>query len=128
VTLVLDSGAVSALATDSARLREIKARGHWPPVVPADVLVESLTGDHRRDFHANRLLCQCVISAVTEAVARHAAVLRYATRRGGGISALDAIVAATADHAGGAVVVTSDPKDLGELAKHTVHELRVAAV
>jgi predicted nucleic acid-binding protein len=128
LTLILDSGGVSALAINSAKLREIKSRDYWPPMIPADVLVESLTGDHRRDFHTNRLLNQCVIRPVTEAVARHAAVLRYATRRYGGISAVDAIVAAIADHAGGGVVLTSDPRDLGELVKHTVHAVRVAAV
>jgi predicted nucleic acid-binding protein len=127
MTLVLDSGGVSALAVNAAKLREIKSRGHWPPVVPADVLVESLTGDHRRDFHANRLLNQCLISSVTELVARHAAILRYACRRKAA-SAVDAIVAATADHAGGGIVLTSDPDDLKALVANTIHSVKVAKV
>lgn len=126
MTVILDSGGVSTLAVNVAKLRELKARGEWPPIVPAGVLTESLTGDHRRDFHTNRLLRQCEIWPITENIARHAAVLRYATRRRTGISAVDAIVVATADHAGGGVVLTSDPGDLGELAKHAIYPVRVA--
>jgi predicted nucleic acid-binding protein len=127
MTLVLDSGGVSALAANTARLRQIMARGEWPPMVSAAVLAESLTGDHRRDYHANELLRQCVIRNVSEIIARHAAVLRYASRKSG-CSAVDAIVAATADHAGGGIVLTSDPDDLGALAANTLHPVQVAAV
>src|SRR6266498_2207892 len=119
MSLVLDSGGVSALAANIARLREIRAKGDWPPLIPADVLAESLTGDHRRDHLVNRLLRECMIRDVTEVIARHAALLRYASRRKG-ISAVDAIVTATADHAGGGIVVTSDPDDVGALAANTI--------
>jgi predicted nucleic acid-binding protein len=127
MSLILDAGGVSALATNIAKLREIRAEGLWPPLVPADVLAESLTGDHRRDHLANRLLRECLIRDVTEIIARHAAVLRYASRRKG-ISAVDAIVTATADHAGGGIVVTSDPQDVAALAANTIHPVRVAKV
>jgi hypothetical protein len=56
VTLVLDPGGISALAGQRARLIELRDRGLWPPQVPAVVLAEALTGDPRRDYHANRLL------------------------------------------------------------------------
>lgn len=127
MTTVLDSGGVTALASNVALLKELRATGEWPPVVPAAVLTESLTGDHRSDFHANRLLRRCEIRPVTEHIARHAAALRYASRRDG-ISAVDAIVAATADHAGGGVVWTSDPGDLTALACHTVSRISVAKI
>jgi hypothetical protein len=54
-TLVLDAGGLSALARRRARLAELRLRGHWPARVPAVVPAEALTGDRRRDFHANRL-------------------------------------------------------------------------
>lgn len=101
-------------------------RGEWPPIVPSIVLVECLTGDHRRDFHVGRLLRRSDVRPVTELIARHAASLRHAV--GSGVSAVDAVVAAMADHAGGASVWTSDPHDLGALGRHTVHELRVVKV
>lgn len=127
MSLVLDSGGVSALALNIAKLREVRAWGHWPPVVSTAVLAESLTGDHRRDHLTNRLLHECEVSSVTEIIARHAAVLRYASRSKG-ISAVDAIVAATVDHAGGGIVLTSDPTDLRALAANTIHPVAVAKV
>jgi predicted nucleic acid-binding protein len=127
MTIVLDSGGVSALATDRALINSMRKSGEWPPVVSMVVLAESLTGDHRRDFHTNRLLRLCAIRPVSELIARHAAALRYASRREG-ISAVDAIVAATADQAGGGVVWTSDPGDMAALASYTVNRVRVAKV
>ena len=127
MSLVLDSGGVSALASNIAKLREIRAWGEWPPVVSTAVLAEALTGDHRRDHHTNRLLHVCEIRSVTEIIARHAAVLRYASR-GKGISAVDAIVAATADDAGGGIVLTGDPKDLKALVANSIHPVAVAKV
>jgi predicted nucleic acid-binding protein len=127
VTTILDSGGVSALANDRALVRELRLTGEWPPLVPTAVLAESLTGDHRRDYHVNQLLRVCVLRPVNEIIARHAARLRYRASRDG-ISAIDALVAATADHAGGGVVWTSDPKDMIALADHTLQSVRVAAV
>ena len=112
MTVVLGSGGVSALAADRALVDSMRRSGQWPPVVSTAVLAECLTGDHRRDFHVNRLLRLCAVRPVSEIIARHAAALRLLSRAGatsGGISAVDAIVAATADHAGGGVVWTSDP-------------------
>ena len=81
MTLILDAGGVSALARQRARLIELRRRGPWPAQVPSVVLAESLTGDHRRDFHANRLLRACQVRDVTEPHAREAARLRAATGR-----------------------------------------------
>jgi len=96
VTVVLDAGAVGALAADRARLGAMRRRGLWPAEVPSVVLAEALTGDHRRDFHADRLLSGCQIRVVDERQAREAARLRTATGRAGTISAVDAVVAAFA--------------------------------
>ena len=128
MTVVLDSGAVSGLAGQRARLEELRRRGEWPPLVPAVVLTESLTGDHRRDFHANRLLRACVIRPVDELLARAGAVLRTAASAARSPSAVDAVVVAMADAAGGGVVLTTDPRDLRALARHTRHDVHVGTV
>lgn len=108
-------------------MAEIIERGHWPPLVPAAVLAECLTGSHRRDFHANRFLRTCEVQNITEVIARNAACLRT-TAGHEGISATDAIVTATADHAGGGIVLTSDLDDLTALASHCLHPIRVAQI
>lgn len=128
MTLVLDSGGLSALAGQRARLEELLARGLWPAEVPTVVLVEALTGDHRRDHRVNRLLQACQIRDVDEVQAREAARLRTATGRAGSISAADAIVAALAAARPGAVVLTSDPHDLRALADHGAVPITIASV
>jgi hypothetical protein len=76
------------------------------------VLVESLTGDPRRDANANSLLKTCdVRESLPVPRARRAAGLRTRARRG---SAVDAIVVASAEPGG--TVLTSDLGDLGALA------------
>jgi predicted nucleic acid-binding protein len=126
MTLILDSGGISALAGQRARLMELRRRGLWPAQVPAVVLAEALTGDHRRDFHANRLLRACQVRDVTEPEAREAARLRTATGRPATITATDAIVAAFASTCPDPVVVTSDPRDLAALAEHAARNLTLA--
>ncbi|MEQ1699887.1 MAG: PIN domain-containing protein [Ilumatobacteraceae bacterium] len=128
MTLVLDSGGVSALAGHRARLAALRDRGAWPPQVPAVVLTESLTGDHRADFHANQLLRMCQVREITEPLARDAAVLRTATGRAGSISATDAIVVAFAATQPTPVVLTSDRHDISALAAHSATAIAVAAV
>jgi predicted nucleic acid-binding protein len=125
VTLILDSGGISALAGQRARLAELRRRGLWPPEVPAVVLVEALTGDHRRDHDTNRLLRTCQVRGVDEAISREAARLRTATRRASTISAVDAVVAAFAGTRTDPIVLTSDPRDLGALAQHVAAPITV---
>jgi predicted nucleic acid-binding protein len=126
VTLILDSGGVSALAGQRARLAELRRRGEWPPQVPAIVLTEALTGDDRRDYHRNRLLSMCQIRPVTEDLARTGAQLRGRLAGPGAVAATDAVVAALATSYGDAVVLTSDPRDLKALLQG--HPASVAAV
>ncbi|MEA2137729.1 MAG: hypothetical protein QOG56_879 [Solirubrobacteraceae bacterium] len=127
VTLVLDAGGLSALAGQRARLHELRRRGLWPAQVPAVVLTESLTGDHRRDFHVNRLLRACQVRDVDELHAREAARLRTATGRPGSISAVDAVVVALAAAGPDGVVVTTDPVDLRALAQNTALPVSIVA-
>lgn len=127
MTLILDSGGISALAGQRARLAALRERGLWPPQVPAVVLAEALTGDHRRDFHANRLLGTCQVRDVDEAQSREAARLRAATRRAAKISAVDAVVAAFASLRPDPIVLTSDPSDLAALAQHAGRPITIAA-
>lgn len=121
MTLVLDSAGLTMLVRRRARLEELRRRGEWPALVPSVVLTEALTGDHRRDYHENRLLRSCDIRPVDEALARRGAALRTARVP----SAVDAIVVALADDVGGATVLTGDLRDLRALARHAVSEVRV---
>ena len=126
MTLILDTGGVSALAGQRARLIELRRRGLWPAQVPSVVLAESLTGDHRRDFHANRLLRACQVRDVTEPHAREAARLRTATGRTATIDATDAVVAAFASTCPSPIVLTSDPRDLAALSAHAARPITIA--
>ena len=128
MNLILDSGGIGALAGQRARLAELRRRGIWPPKVPAVVMTESLTGDHRRDFYENQLLGMCQVLPVTEQIARHAALLRTATKRAAEISATDAIVVAFAVGYPEAVVFTSDPGDLADLADTQPVPVTISAV
>jgi len=127
VTLVLDAGGLGMLALQRARLHELRRRGLWPAQVPTVVLTETLTGDHRRDFHVNRLLRACQVRDVDESQARVAARLRTATGRAGTISAADAIVVACAADLPQAIVITSDPLDLRALAEHAATAVSIVA-
>jgi predicted nucleic acid-binding protein len=98
------------------------------PVVPAVVLMESLTGDNRRDFHVNRLLNGCLIEEVDEEVSRHAALLRTKTGRASKISADDAIVVAMASTVSEPVVITSDPRDIFDLSDQLEMPINVSKV
>ena len=130
VTLVLDSGALTALAGQRARLEALVARGWWPPDVPSPVLTESLTGDHRRDVRVNRLLRTCQVREVGEAVAREAARLRHAAHRSTGrdISAVDALVVAHASGLDEPTVATGDADDLTALSAHCASRVQISSV
>jgi predicted nucleic acid-binding protein len=125
--LVLDSGGVTMLAGHRARLSELRRRDQWPPLVPAVVLTEVLTGDHRRDFHENRLLRTCDVRPVDEVVARRGATLRTSVGGDRIPSAVDALVVALADEVGGATVITTDADDLRALARYTTNDVRIGS-
>lgn len=125
MTVVLDSHGLTMLSENRARLEELRRRGEWPVVVPSVILTEALTGDHRQDFHENRLLRTCDIWPVDEILARAAALLRALVAARPVPSAVDAIVVAVADLAGGGTVFTSDPGDLRALARHTGNQVEI---
>ena len=78
------------------------------------MLVESLTGDPRRDAGTNRFLKTCdLVEQLPAPLARRAAWLRSRARRG---APVDAIVVAVAEPGG--VVLTGDIDDLSALASN----------
>ncbi len=111
---------MSALTGPSARSRtwlEWVVRHTGAVVVPALVLVETVTGDPRRDAEMNWVLhvlsSKGRTSGVDEPLARLAGTLRY---RAGTDDGIDALVAAEAAHTTQpCVVLTSDPDDLNTL-------------
>ncbi|HEY6424008.1 MAG TPA: hypothetical protein VIY28_12330 [Pseudonocardiaceae bacterium] len=118
MSLVLDSLAITALGRrdrqTAARIAALRRRGLWPPIVPAAVLVESLTGNRVRDVQANRLAGLSLVYPLDETLARRAAQLRGRARAG---SAVEAAVVATAELLE-ALVVTGNPDDLARLSRH----------
>ena len=118
MSLVLDSGAVTALGRrdrqTAARIVALRQRGLWPPILPAVVLIDSLTGNRVRDALVNRTVALSVVHPLEESLARRAAQLRGRARAG---SAVDACVVVTAELLG-ALVITGNPVELARLSHH----------
>jgi predicted nucleic acid-binding protein len=118
MSLVLDSGAASALGRrdrqTAARIAALRQRGLWPPILPAVVLIDSLTGNRVRDALVNRTVALSVVHPLDGSLARRAAQLRGRARAG---SAVEACVVATAELLG-ALVITGNPGDLARLSHH----------
>lgn len=115
--VVLDSGALTALARKEKRLRNairkaLNAGARF--VVPTVVVAESTTGHGTRDATINRILKGAAIVDCDLAIARSAAALRY--RVGSHAGTIDAIVVSTADRMPGAVILTGDGSDVKPLA------------
>jgi predicted nucleic acid-binding protein len=115
--LILDSGAVIALARNDQRARAALAAAWEAGVevaVPAVVLAETVRGA-AKDAPVNRVLKAVgEVIAADEQVGRSAGGLLGATRSR---STVDALVVASALRAGGGVVLTTDPDDLIALAR-----------
>lgn len=127
----MDSGGLTAWArqrppADLLSLLEVAARSGGAVVVPTVTVAESTTGRPRDDARINQLLWRTVPDDCTLGRARHAGVLRH--RSGRAVSAVDAIVAATARARPAAAVVTSDPDDLRALLASTARTVPVVAV
>lgn len=126
--LVLDSGALSAVAEKEGPLRAFirKALNDGSDVfVPAVVVAESITGDGTRDANVNRFLKRVQLASLDEGLARVAAALRYRRRRFGA-GTIDAVVVATADAVPGTRIITGDPADLRPLAAVAGNTLVIA--
>ena len=114
--IVLDSGAVIAFEREKRAFLSILAsalRRGLTLCVPSVVVAETWRGG-RRSARTAMLFAMSRIEPLHEGVARAAAEARAAVRRS---TTIDAIVVATAERVGGAVV-TSDPDDLEALAAH----------
>lgn len=127
--LLLDAGGITALAAGDARARAVlvRARREGRQVaIPTVVLAEVVSG-RPADAAADRVLKAVDLELeLTGERARHAGALRsgaWTDRRGAPgrakderpPSVVDAVVVAEAIAAGGAVVLTSDPDELGLL-------------
>lgn len=114
--LILDAGAVIALSRTNVRARAALAAAVEAGAdvsIPAVVVAETLRGA-AVDAPVNRVMKAVgQVDAADEAVGRTAGRLLGET---GSRATVDAIVVATAIGAGGAVVLTGDPDDLGALA------------
>lgn len=126
--LVLDSGGVSALARGSgtARAALVRARRDgWTVVIAAPVLAEVHTG--RRDHaHIDRVVNAVdTVLPTTAARARQAGELRARSRV---VDVVDAIVVAEAVGSLPAVILTSDPGDIGQLADASGSRARIEII
>ena len=114
--VILDSGAVSALADADEAIRVALAKALTAGanvIVPTVVIAESTTGT-RRDAAVNRVLKAPLSAACDVETARAAGALRYTVGEKAGV--IDAIVVATADRTPGATILTADARDLKALA------------
>ncbi|MGQ0743502.1 MAG: PIN domain-containing protein [Acidimicrobiales bacterium] len=114
--LILDAGAVISLARADQRARAVLAAALEARVqvsIPSVVVAETVRGS-ATDAPVNRVLKAVGdVDATDEAIARTAGKL---LGEAGSSATVDAVVVATAVHAGGAVVLTGDPDDLSALA------------
>jgi predicted nucleic acid-binding protein len=121
--VVLDSQGLRAVArNDDVDVRAVLAassRAGVPVIVPAAVLAETPFGDGR-DARASQVLKRLEIAPVTDAIARSAAKLKRLAGLSGVAATIDAVVVATAEAAGGGVILTSDPGDIRALAQGVI--------
>jgi len=116
--LILDSGALSALALGDERVRawarESTRRGMLV-AIPAPVLTETMQGN-RADASIHRVIASDeTIIATTGRIAQEAGRLRFRTR--GPDSTVDAIIVATAAEFPISVLLTGDPVHMERLAR-----------
>ena len=114
--LILDSGAVIALARDDQRVRgyiRVAVEQQVPIEVPVVVVAETVRGQ-RKDARVNWVLRTVgTVPDATEDVGRTAGRLLGETKSS---ATVDAMVVAQAVHAGGARILTGDVEDLERLA------------
>ena len=120
--LILDSGAVIALAAGQARARQFVERAlrdRLLIVVPAAVVAETTRGG-ARDAPVNRILHAVhEIPPITEAGAREAGRLLATANIPN--ATIDALIVAEAVLHGPSVILTGDPSDISALAANHRH-------
>jgi len=118
--LILDSGAVIALARGDQRARGFIERAietGCEVLVPSVAVAETVRGRGPRDAPVNRILAAIdSVLVADEAAARTAGDLLGAT---GTDETIDALVVAGAILAGGGRILTSDPANIKKLARAT---------
>jgi predicted nucleic acid-binding protein len=132
--LLLDSEAISAIASGPAARRDrVRAlvgemrRRELPVATVAAVLAEVVRGRASDAAVFSSLKRERVVVHVVDArVGVRAGQLLGAIRRGSEL-AVDAFLVAVADLAGGAIVATTDIKDLSLLASHSTN-VRIVAL
>ena len=126
--LLLDSGAIIALAAGSERARRFlqrAARERILAVIPAVVIAETTRGGPR-DARVNRVIKAVdEVAPITEAVAREAGRLLATTRLAN--ATIDALVVATAARREPTIILTGDVDDIRALAAGYRH-VRVEGV
>jgi len=128
--LILDSGALSALAAGEPRLVAWVYRATERQMrigIPAPVLAETLTGQPG-DASVHRVLAGGnTVLDTTAGIAAEAGALRYRAARPD--LTVDALIIATAADYPGSIVLTSDPDDLSRLAAESPRvKLRVRSI
>jgi predicted nucleic acid-binding protein len=120
--LILDSGAIIALAAGHERTRRFlqrAAREHILAVIPAVVIAETTRGG-ARDAPVNRVIKAVdEVALVTEAVAREAG--RLLARARVAHATIDALVVATAARREATIILTGDVGDIRALAAGYPH-------
>jgi predicted nucleic acid-binding protein len=116
--LILDAGAVIALARGKTRARDVLARAiaaRFEVLVPAVVVAETVRGDGARDAPVNRVLAMVHgILPLEESIARSAGRLLGVS---GSDATIDAIVVASVVRLGGGSILTDDVEDYQRLCR-----------
>ena len=111
--LILDSGALSALAEGDPRMRAwvtIATKKHMLLGIPAPVLAETITG-RATDARVYRVIpANASVLDTTGAIGREAGRIRYRAKRTA--ATVDALIVATAAMYHGSILLTGDPDDL----------------
>lgn len=126
--LVLDAGAILALARGDAVARARLARAvreGYVAVIPTPVLAQVHRGGHDRARIDRAVNAVGAVLPTSEAIARRAGELQAKT---GTADVVDAIVVAEALASAPAVILTSDPRDLGRLLEDEPEADRVRLV
>ena len=113
--LILDAGAILALARGDGVTRaalELAVREVYVAVIPTPVLAQVHRGGHDRARIDRVVNAVGALLPTSEAIARRAGELQAKT---GTADVVDAIVVAEALASAPALILTSDPRDLGRL-------------
>lgn len=114
--LILDSGAVIALARGDQKARAFLARAlelGSPIEIPVVVVAETIRGGPR-DAPVNRVLK--AVGSIADALEIHGRIAGRLLGEARSAHTVDALVVAHAVEAGGAQILTGDPDDLERLA------------